>query len=81
MKVKRPSKKLNHIKVGLFRIKIIKRPVNYQLNLLVNAKIFLTFYILLLKKASNNKLITTTFKYELKEKNTFEIEKILNKNN
>ena len=81
MKTKRLNKKLDYIKIGPFRIKAIKRPINYQLDLLINAKIFLIFYILLLKKANDNKLIIITFGYELKEKDTFEIKKILNKNN
>ena len=55
--------------------------MNYQLDLLVNIKIFLTFYILLLEKANNNKLIIITFGYEPKKKDIFKIKKILNKNN
>ena len=81
LKTKRLSRKLNYIKVGLFRIKAIKGLVNYQLNLLTDVKIFPTFHILLLEKANNNKPIITTFGYELKEENTFKVKKILNKNN
>ena len=80
LKTKRLNRKLNHIRIGPFRIKTIKGLINYQLNLLADTKIFLTFHILLLEKANNNKPITITFGYELKEENTFKIEKILNKN-
>ena len=80
MKIKRLNRKLDYIRVGPFRIKAIKKPINYQLDLLADTKIFLTFYISLLEKANNNKPIIITFGYELKEENTFKIKKILDKN-
>ena len=45
------SKKLNYIKLGLFKVKkkIIK--VNYKLNLLVKIKIYLIQYIVILELA------------------------------
>ena len=46
----------------------------------MDVKIFPTFHISLLEKASENKFIATTFKYKPKEENTFKVEKILNKN-
>ena len=33
-KTKKPSKKLNHVKIGPFLIKKIKKPFDYKLNLL-----------------------------------------------
>jgi hypothetical protein len=49
LKIKRLNKKLNYIKIQLSFIKIVKRLINYKLDLLKNVKIFLIFYILLLK--------------------------------
>jgi len=47
--MRKKSKKLNYVKIELFFIKIIKRLVNYELDLLKNVKVFLVLYILLLK--------------------------------
>ena len=55
---KRLSKKLNHIKIGLFRIinKIIK--ISYRLDLLLKIKIQLVHYIIILKLVyKNHKLL------------------------
>jgi len=49
MKSKRLSKKLDYIKVGPFSIKKAKRLINYKLNLLADAKVYLVFYIFLLE--------------------------------
>jgi len=46
---KRPSKKLNYIKIRLFSIKKSKRLINYKLNFLADAKVYLVFYISRLK--------------------------------
>ena len=46
---KKPSKKLNYIKIGLFSIKKNKGLINYKLNLLANIKVYLIFYISRLK--------------------------------
>ena len=48
-KNKRLSKKLNYIKMGLFKIinKVIE--VSYRLNLLLKIKIYLVYYIVMLK--------------------------------
>jgi hypothetical protein len=50
--MKKLSKKLNYIKVELFLVKKIKKLINYKFDLLKNAKVFLIFYILLLKLAN-----------------------------
>jgi len=47
-------KKLELIKVELFFIKVVKRSINYELDLFKNAKVFLVFYILLLKPIDSN---------------------------
>ena len=38
LKIKRPSKKLDHVKVGLFLVKEAKGPVNYLLDLSADTK-------------------------------------------
>ena len=59
LKIKRLNKKLNYIRVGLFRIKTIKGLINYKLKLFNNAKIFLIFYISLFEKANNKEFLAT----------------------
>jgi hypothetical protein len=49
LKTKKKSKKLNHVKVEPFFIKIVKGPVNYELDLLKDAKVFLVFHVSLLE--------------------------------
>ena len=49
IKTKRPSDKLNHKKIGLYKIKKIKGLVNYELALLSNINIYPVFYISLLE--------------------------------
>ncbi len=49
LRIEKLNKKLYYIKVKLFFIKKTKKLVNYKLNLFKNIKIFLVFYILLLK--------------------------------
>ena len=51
---KQYNKKLNHVKVGLFFIKKTKKLVNYKLNLLKDTKIYLIFYIFLLKLVNSD---------------------------
>ncbi len=53
LKIRKLSKKLNHVKVESFLIKKTKKLVNYELDLLKDAKVFLIFYILLLKLANS----------------------------
>ena len=45
MKTKRPSKKLDHVKVGPFLIKKVKGPVNYELELPPDAKVHPVFHV------------------------------------
>ncbi len=49
LKIKKKSKKLNHVKIKSFFIKAIKESINYELDLLKNVKVFLIFYISLLE--------------------------------
>jgi len=65
LKIKKlKKKKLYYIKIELFFIKQIKKLINYKLNLSKNAKIFLIFYILLLKLIDFFTSIQNTFLYE-----------------
>jgi hypothetical protein len=65
LKIKKLKKrKLNYVKVELFFIKIIKKSMNYKLDLLKNVKVFLIFYILLLKSIDLNISIQKTFYYK-----------------
>ena len=49
IKTKRLSDKLNHKKIGLYKIKKVKSLVNYELALLSNMNIYPVFYISLLE--------------------------------
>ena len=78
---KERSKKLDHVKVESFFIKIIKGRVNYELNFLVDVKIFFVFHIFILKSIHSNTLIQTTFRYQSQENQKYEVEQILRKRN
>ncbi len=54
LKTKKKSKKLNYVKIELFFIKIVKRLVNYELDLPKNARVFLVFHVLLLELVDPN---------------------------
>ena len=66
-------KKLNYIKIKLFLVKKTKKLINYKLDLFKNVKIFLIFYILLLKLANLITFIQDTFYFYSQKKNQFEI--------
>jgi hypothetical protein len=51
LKIRKKSKKLDHVKIESFFIKEVKKSVNYELDLLKNARVFLVFHISLLKSA------------------------------
>jgi hypothetical protein len=51
LKIKRPSQKLDHKKVGLFRIRRVKGLVNFKLDLPKGTRIHPVFYISLLEPA------------------------------
>ena len=55
--MKRPNKKLNYIKIELFLIKKIRKLINYFLDFLIDAKIYLIFYIFLLESADPRTLL------------------------
>ena len=76
---KRRSKKLDHVKVESFFIKTIKGRINYELNLLNDAKIFLVFHILILELTHSKTSIQITFRYQSQKDDEFEVKKILKK--
>jgi len=79
LKIRKKSKKLDHVKVESFFIKEVKGSINYELDLLKDAKVFLVFHISLLELVDSNTPIQETFHYHPQEKNRFEIERILEK--
>ncbi len=81
LKIRKKSKKLNHVKIESFFIKEVKKLVNYELDLLKNVKVFLVFHISLLKSVDPSTPIQETFHYHSQKKNRFEIKRILEKKN
>ena len=79
-KTKKPNKKLDHVKVGPFLIKKVKKPFDYELDLPADAKIFPMFNIFLLEPASPGTPLATTFRYHTEKKDEYEMEKILRQN-
>jgi len=79
LKIRKKSKKLNHVKIEPFFIKEVKGSVNYELDLFKDAKVFLVFHISLLKSVDLSTPIQETFHYYSQKKNRFEVEKILEK--
>ena len=77
LKTRRPSKKLDHVKVGPFFIKAQRGAVSYELELPQDAKVHPVFHISLLEPADPGTPIQETFHYESQEENEFEVEKIL----
>jgi hypothetical protein len=76
IQTKQPSSKLDHKKLGLFKIKRIARLVNYELVLPKTINIHLVFYILLLELVLPEVLpvpiteiepVNPNIKYEIKE--------------
>jgi len=79
LKIRKRNKKLNHVKIESFFIKEVKKSVNYELDLLKNAKVFLVFHISLLESADLSTPIQETFHYHSQKENRFEIKRILEK--
>ena len=64
LRTKRGTKKLDHVKVGLFLIAERRGELNYQLELLKDAKVHPMFYISLLEPVDLDSPLQTTFHYE-----------------
>ena len=58
-KTKQPSKKLDYTKLGPFKVKAVKRLLNYELELLPQMKIHPVFHVMYLEPANNNTPLET----------------------
>ena len=79
LKIRKKSKKLDHVKIESFFIKAIRESINYELDLPKNARVFLVFHISLLESVDFSTPIQKTFHYKSQEKNRFEVKEILKK--
>jgi len=61
----------------LFFVKKIKKLVNYKFDLFVNVKVFLVFYILLLKLVDLIMFLQNIFYFYLQKEKQYKIKKIL----
>jgi hypothetical protein len=77
LRTTRPSKGLDHVKVGPFLILNQKGPVTYTLDLPPDAKIHPRFHVNMLEPADPRTPLQKTFHYEVQEDNVFEVEEIL----
>ncbi len=77
LKIKKKSKKLDHVKIELFFIKVIKEPINYELDLSKNVKVFPIFYISLLELVDLNTSIQETFHYKAQKESRYKVKRIL----
>ena len=75
---KKPTKKLNHTKIGPFFIKAVKGPVSYELSLPKNTRIHSIFHINLLESADLSTFIRKDFHFEDSDEE-YTVEKILEK--
>jgi Chromo (CHRromatin Organisation MOdifier) domain len=76
LRTKRPSKGLDHVKVGPFLISDQTSPVNYRLELPKDAKVHPVFHVSLLEPADPATPLQKTFKYKQEEEDEFEVEEI-----
>ena len=76
---KEKNKKLDHVKVESFFIKVVKKRINYELNFFVDARIFFVFHVFILKSTYSKILIQITFRYQSQKDDKFEMKKILKK--
>jgi hypothetical protein len=78
IQTKQPNTKLDHKKLGLFKIKIIIGLINYKLILLKTINIHLEFHISLLELVLLGVLLAPVTEIELVNPNTkYKIEEIL----
>jgi hypothetical protein len=78
IRTKRPSAKLDHLKLGPFEIDEKMGPVNYRLELPESMRrIYATFHVSLLEKAPENAEIATNVEIEEETKDEYEVEEIL----
>ena len=56
IKIKQPGKKLDYTKLRLFKVKAVKKLLNYELKLPPKMKIYQVFHIMYFELANNNTL-------------------------
>ena len=67
-KTKKPNKKSDHVKIGPFLIKKIKKPFDYELKLPADTKIFPIFNIFFLEPINPDIPLVTIFRYHTEKK-------------
>lgn len=77
LKTRRPTKKLDQVKVGPFLVQEVKGPQNYRLELPPDAHIHPVFHISLLEPADPSTPLQTTFHFQPEEEQEWEVDKIL----
>jgi transposase InsO family protein len=78
IKTKRPSNKLDHLRLGPFKIEEKLGPVNYRLKLPESMKkLHPVFHISLLEPAPNNAELATNVEIEEETEDEYEVEQIL----
>ena len=75
LKSKRPSSKLDHVRIGPFEVEKQTNKVNYQLKLPAKARIHPNFHVSLLEPAPKNAPVQT--EWNIKEKEEYDVEEIL----
>ena len=75
LKSKQPSSKLDHVRIGPFKVEKQTSKVNYQLKLPAKAQIHPNFHVSLLKPAPKNAPVQT--EWNIEEEKKYNIKKIL----
>ena len=75
LKSKRPSSKLDHVRIGPFEVEKQTSKVNYRLKLPAKAQIHPNFHVSLLEPAPKNAPIQT--EWNIEEEKEYDVEKIL----
>src|SRR5579883_2133757 len=77
IRTKRQNSKLDFLKIGPFKIKRIIGPVNYELQLPKNIRIYPIFYVSLLEKANPETPLNKETELEDPTKQEYKVKKIL----
>ena len=74
---KRSCEKLDFKLLKVFKIKRQIKPVNFELQLFTNSKIYSIFHVLLLKSALDNASLVNIINYKEYKNQDYKVEKIL----
>jgi hypothetical protein len=77
IKIKRPNLKLDHIKLGSFKILKVLGPLIYKLKLPLSIWIHPVFHISLLKPAPKNAKLVKVWLSDKTQDNVYEVERVL----